>query len=74
MNDVIKYYLESSDAFDRLAGNDGLIDIQPYLEHSRLLEIIGADGRGRPFDADDLREIGAILIILSDKLKEKNNG
>lgn len=71
MDNIIQSYLDSSDAFNRLAGDDGLIDVRPYLEHSRLLEIVRADGRGRPFDADDLKSIGAVFMNLADKLKER---
>lgn len=72
MDDIIKSYLESSDAFCRLAGDEGIIDIHQSEVHPKLIDIFSIKGAGRPFDADDLKSIGAVFMNLADKLKESS--
>lgn len=75
MNEIIKSYLESNESFNRFFGADGLVSISQSSVHPKLLDfqVEGTAGYGRPIDADDLKEIGTVFLILSDKLKEKEN-
>ena len=74
MDEVIKIYLESCEPFNRLFGEEGMVELNHSAISPKLLDfsLRHEKGMGRPLDADDLREIGAVLILLSDKLKERN--
>lgn len=76
MDDIIKSYLESNEPFDRFFGEKGLVSLSQSSLSPKLLDftIEAVTGYGCPLDADDLKTIGAVLLNLADKLKEKNNG
>lgn len=72
MDEIIKEYLEESEAFSKMFGKEGPLAIDQSDVHSRLLDISARwdSSKAILFDAQDLREIGVRLVILANKLKE----
>lgn len=75
MDKIIEEYLNESEGFSKMFGKDGILKIEQSAIHPRLLDVTVRWQRenGIPFDARDLKELGIKLILLSEKLKDKED-